>query len=166
MSGNGPAHAPAVASPPEVDQNSSMDPQATATYYLEDETGWLEAVSQLISDRRFDAIDPAPLSEYLADMAKRDRREVKSRLSVLLAHLLKWDHQPEKRTKSWAKTIADQRAELEDIFESGTLRQHADEVLNSAYRRSVRSAVIETGLPESAFPAVCPYGFDRIMDRA
>ena len=166
MSGNGPVHAPAVASPPEAERGTRIDPRATAAFYLEDETGWLEAVSSLISERRYDAIDPAPLIEYLADMARRDRREVKSRLAVLLAHLLKWDHQPAKRSESWEKTIADQRAELEDIFESGTLRHHADDVLDLAYRRAVRTASIETGLPESAFPTVCPYGFDHIIGRA
>ena len=166
MSGNGPAQALAVGSSTEPNHTTCIDPRTTSVFCKEDETAWLEAVSRLIADRKFDVIDPLPLSEYLADMAKRDRREVKRRLAVLLAHLLKWEFQPAKRTKSWEKTIANQRAELDDIFESATLRQHADDVLNSAYRRSVRSASIETGLPESSFPAWCPYQFDQIMGRA
>jgi hypothetical protein len=163
MSGNGPTQAPAITSSTEANLTTCIDPRATSAFYVEDETGWLEAVSRLISDRKFDAIDPLPLSEYLADMAKRDRREVKRRLAVLLANLLKWDFQPAKRTKSWEKSIADQRAELDDLLESGTLRQHADHVLDSAYRRAVQSSSIETGLAESTFPAVCPYSFSELL---
>ncbi|MBX6314645.1 MAG: DUF29 family protein [Isosphaeraceae bacterium] len=44
-------------------------------------------------------------SEYLSDITRRDRREVESRLAVLIAHLLKWTYQPRRRTRSWRATI-------------------------------------------------------------
>src|SRR5437667_12763961 len=65
--------------------------------YERDETAWLEVMSALAASGRFAEMDYRHLSEYLADMARRDRREVFSRLVVLLSHLLKWDHQPERR---------------------------------------------------------------------
>ena len=61
-------------------------------------------------------MDYQNLSEYLADMARRDRREVFSRLVVLLSHLLKWEHQPEKRSGSWRGTILEQRRELRQLL--------------------------------------------------
>ena len=60
--------------------------------YERDETAWLEAMSALAAAGRLAEMDNSNLSEYLADMAKRDRREVFSRLVVLLAHLLKGEH--------------------------------------------------------------------------
>src|SRR3954469_11911600 len=89
--------------------------------YLADETAWLERTAQLIAEGKWDEIDRDNLSEYLTDMAIRDRREVMSRLVVLLAHLLKWDHQAEMRTGSWQATIKLQRLELRQLLESGTL---------------------------------------------
>ena len=65
---------------------------ATPSLYVQDETAWLEHTAGLVAQRRFDEIDHENLSEYLADMARRDRRDVLSRLTVLLAFLLKWDH--------------------------------------------------------------------------
>lgn len=62
--------------------------------YETDETAWLEQMSKLISERRYGELDYEHLSEYLLDMAKRDRREVLHRLTTLLAHLVKWGHQP------------------------------------------------------------------------
>src|SRR3954454_5279931 len=66
--------------------------------YERDETAWLEVMAELIRDGRFGELDYENLGEYLADMARRDRREVESRLAVLIAHLLKWEHQPRRRS--------------------------------------------------------------------
>lgn len=131
--------------------------------YEQDETAWLEAMAELIRMGRRDEVDYPNLAEYLADMARRDRREVTSRLSVLVAHLLKWRHQPERQTGSWRGTVEIQRQELAELLESGVLRNHAGEVLGKAYANGVRQAVAETGLPEVAFPAGCPDSLDEIL---
>ena len=77
--------------------------------YVKDETAWLEAMADLASMGRSTEMDFPNLSEYLTDMANRDRRELFSRLVVLLAHLLKWEVQPEGRGSSWRGTIREQR---------------------------------------------------------
>src|SRR5712692_9170689 len=89
--------------------------------YHEDETAWLEAMARLVAQRRYDELDHEHLSEFLGDMARRDKREVLSRLATLLAYLLKWEHQPDQRSNSWRATISVQRQELRDLFESRTL---------------------------------------------
>jgi Domain of unknown function DUF29 len=140
--------------------------QAPISLYLEDETAWLDLTSRLVAEGRFHEVDAASLSEYLSDMAIRDRREVMSRLVVLLTHLLKWDHQPAKRTANWESTILTQRNDLQDIFQSRTLRNHALDILDSAYVRAVRLAAIQTRLPEQSFPTTCPYSLsDLLADR-
>src|SRR6266849_2136962 len=121
--------------------------------YERDETAWLEAMSALAAGGRFAEMDYPHLSEYLADMAKRDRREVFSRLVVLLSHLLKWEHQPERRSGSWRGTIREQRRELRQLLESGTLRNHAEAVLADAYAEARRQAADEAELSVDAFPA-------------
>jgi hypothetical protein len=133
--------------------------------YEADETAWLEEMASIVADGRFQEMDSDHLAEFLRDMARRDKREVRSRLAVLLAHLLKWDHQPEQRTQSWQTTIDVQRDELEDLLESETLHQYAEKSLDRAYERAVRHASGETGLHASAFPAECPYSLSQITAR-
>src|SRR3954452_22993818 len=87
--------------------------------YEQDETAWLEIMAELIRQGRLDEIDSVNLAEYLADMARRDRREVESRLTVLIAHALKWTHQPDRRSGSWKATIIEQRQELEGLVSRG-----------------------------------------------
>lgn len=131
--------------------------------YQADETGWLEQMSKLINERRYEELDYKHLSEFLLDMAKRDRREVFSRLKTLLVHLLKWDYQPRKRSRSWKVTIMNQRDDLSYDLESKTLRNHAFEVLPKAYARAVKLAAEETGLSPEKFPQQCPYTLDDIL---
>jgi hypothetical protein len=131
--------------------------------YEEDETAWLEEMSRLVAERRFRDLDTKHLSELLSDMAKRDKREVQSRLAVLLTHLLKWEYQARKRSKSWKATILEQRHELADLLESATLLSYPHDVLLKAYRRAVRRAALESGLREGTFPDECPFTVDHVL---
>jgi hypothetical protein len=135
-----------------------------AALYATDETAWLDAMAAIAAEGRREAIDCDHLGEYLHDMAQRDRREVLSRLTILLMHLLKWDRQPDHRSPSWRRTIAEQRLELGDLFESATLARHGREVLPRAYSRAVRLAATETGLGEGTFPGECPWPFEDVLD--
>ena len=134
-----------------------------AALYESDETAWLEATADLVRAGRFDQLDAESLSEYLSDMAKRDRREVESRLIVLLAHMIKWVHQPERRTGSWQATIIEQCQELEGLLGRGVLYNHAESVLATAYLKAVKRAVAETGKTDTAFPISCPYSLDQML---
>ena len=131
--------------------------------FVADETAWLEATSQLIREQRFDELDCAHLSEYLTDMARRDKREVNHRLAVLIAHRLKWQYQAERRTNGWRATIEVQRRELAELLESGTLRLHAVESLDKAYANGVLRAVAETNLDTATFPETCRVTLDDLL---
>ncbi len=131
--------------------------------YELDETAWLEAMADLIQQGRWGDLDYPHLREYLTDMARRDRREVESRLTTLLAHILKWQHQPEHRSRSWRGTIVEQRQELSRLAEQGVLRNHAEAVLPAAYAGAVERAAAETGLPAGSFPAGCPYTLAQVL---
>lgn len=131
--------------------------------YEQDETDWLEQMSDLVARRRLEEIDWDHLSEYLSDMAIRDRREVFQRLVRLLVHLIKWEHQPSHRSRSWEMTITTQRLDLGDLLESKTLRNHAGHVLEKAYARARKLVAGETGLVEDAFPTRCPMTLEQVL---
>lgn len=131
--------------------------------YEADETAWLETMAELIADGRIDELDCAHLQEFLTDMANRDKREVESRLGVLMMHVLKWTHQEKKRSKSWRRTIVNQRRELTKMLKSGVLRKHAADALAAVYRDAVDDAVLETGLPTTEFPRECPYTLQMLL---
>ena len=139
------------------------DAKKLREFYEADETGWLETMAEHIENKKYNHVDFPNLAEFLRDMATRDRREVLSRLTTLIAHLLKWDHQPSMRTSSWESTIRVQRHALIDLCESRTLLNHALEVLPKAYLRGRKIAADEAALPESRFPSECPYSLDFML---
>jgi hypothetical protein len=137
--------------------------ESLSSLYESDETAWLEVMAELVQEGRLEELDYPHLAEYLADMARRDRREVESRLAVLITHLLKWIHQPDRRSGSWRGTIVAQRQELGDLLGRGVLRNHAESVLASTYAKAVERAAAETELPAATFPAECPYTLDQLL---
>jgi hypothetical protein len=136
---------------------------ATAALYERDETAWLETTAELIRQGQLDAVELGILAEYLTDMVKRDRREVYSRLVVLLALLLKWDYQADRRSRSWQGTILEQQRELRQLLESGTLRHQAEAVFVAAYVDARKQAAAETGMVCGAFPEECPWDLDGAL---
>jgi hypothetical protein len=131
--------------------------------YEADETAWLEEMAELIHQGRWGDLDYPHLGEYLTDMARRDRREVKSRLTTLLAHVLKWLHQPEQRSRSWRATIIEQQQELADLAAGGVLHNHAEAILAEAYAKAMSRAAAETGLAAESFPADCPHTLQQLL---
>ncbi len=130
--------------------------------YDEDFVLWATETARLLREGRLDAIDIEHLAEEVEDMANRDKRELLSRLTVLVQHLLKWQWQPGKRSKSWQTTLVTQRTELKRLFEqSPSLRRSLSESLAKAYPDAARLAAIETGL---ALPSECPFSPMQILD--
>jgi hypothetical protein len=138
-------------------------PAATAALYEVDETAWLEATADLIRNGRLTEVDPTTLAEYLTDMAKRDRREVFSRLVTLLSHFLKWAYQPAQRSGSWRGTILEQQRELRQLLESGTLHNQAIAVFADAYADARKQAAAETGLARTTFPETSEWDLDSVL---
>lgn len=138
-----------------------------AEVYEQDFHRWLTANVAIIREGQLGEIDAEHIAEELEAMGKRERRELVSRLTVLLAHLLKWEFQPSHRSRSWRNTLTVQRGELADLLEdSPSLRAELENYIDRAYSRARLLAEDETGLDAALFPAECPYALEAILDPA
>ena len=134
--------------------------------YMRDFYSWLMEQARHVRDGRWDAVDRENLAEEIESLGREQFNKLASALRVLLLHILKWDHQPRKRSRSWALSIAAQRVEIEDILaDNPGLKPRIGEALARAYRRARLEAAKETGLDEADFPATCGYSFDDVMSR-
>jgi len=130
-----------------------------------DEHAWIFEQINRLDPLDVENIDTSNLKRLLEDLAKSDRSEIRSRLIVLLMHLLKFKYQPNMATNSWRNTVLTQRRQiLEKIEESGTLRNYLKDVFNKVYPKAREDAVIETGLPEKTFPKKCPFSLKQVLD--
>jgi Domain of unknown function DUF29 len=136
----------------------------TRVSYAEDLHAWSLEQAALLRARRTEGLDWDYLAEELEAMVGRDRRELESRLCVILLHLLKWQIQPELRGASWRKTLRTQRREIRKLLKpSPSLRRQVSGLVLEAYPDAVKDAVDETGLPIDRFPVECPYAADHVL---
>src|SRR6185312_534567 len=80
--------------------------------YEVDYAGWAEDTAQAICQGRWSEIDRTALADEVLDLAKKERRAIRSQFEVLLVHLLKKRYQPMKASRSWDATILEQRLKL------------------------------------------------------
>ncbi len=105
------------------------------------------------------------IAKEIESMGKAEKRELISRLVVLMTHLLKWQFQPMPRGSSWETTIIVQRNDLEwHLKDNPSLKSTLDEAISLAYRDAFLIASDETSLARSTFPPTCPWSFDQMMD--
>jgi Domain of unknown function DUF29 len=132
--------------------------------YDDDFYAWTMEQARLLRSGELSLLDVENIAEELESMGRSDKRELDSRLEVLLVHLLKWRVQVQFRSRSWSGTIREQRSRIEDLAsESPSLRPQLSRIQPSLYARARRVASNETGLPASMFPASCPFTAEQVM---
>jgi len=127
--------------------------------------GWTQQQATVLKAGDFASLDLDNLIDEIESMGKSEKRALESRLEVLLAHLLKWQYQPDFRGKSWQLTIKEQRERIvKHLRENPSLKGAVPEIFIEIYRYAVFKAVKETGMDESTFPIECPWTFNQAMD--
>jgi len=133
--------------------------------YEQDFYAWASEQATLLRSGQLSAADIEHIAEEIESMGKTEKRELVSRLAILLMHLLKWQFQPERQSRSWRATITVQRnAVTRHLRDNPSLKSKLPEAISDAYDDAVQMAVGETDLPEQTFPGECPWTFETFME--
>jgi hypothetical protein len=128
---------------------------------------WANEQATLLRTGRLTEADIAHIAEEIESMGMPEKRELVSRLTVLLLHRLKWQFQPGLRGASSEATIKVLRNALDDhLDDNPSLRALLPQAIGQAYQDAVIEAEAETGFKATSFPAPCPWSFAQIMDRS
>jgi Domain of unknown function DUF29 len=135
--------------------------------YDADFYAWTQAQAAAIRAGAWGHIDRAHLAEEIEDVGKSERRALVSHLRVLLTHLLKWEHQPERRSDSWLHSMGNAQIEVQTILnESPSLSPELERFIPYAYQQARYLAARETGLPLGSFPHDCPWSPEQLLNPA
>jgi hypothetical protein len=135
--------------------------------YERDFYAWANEQAALLRAGRLAEADLENIAEEIESMGRSEKRELVSRLKVLLTHLLKWRFQPGLRGNSWRLSIEEQRREVADhLADNPSLQAKLSDALASPYTTGVLAAARETGLDRNTFPSACPWTYDQIMHAA
>jgi hypothetical protein len=135
-----------------------------SSLYNKDYAYWAEEMAAKLQQRQFDELDIENLVEEIKDLSKRERDKLLSSLRLIIHHLLKWDYQPEKRSRSWQITIKRERNNIAFYLEdSPSLQKYlTDDWLKKVYLNGSLDATKETDLD---FPLDCPYQITEVLNR-
>ncbi|MGB5830483.1 MAG: DUF29 domain-containing protein [Thiohalocapsa sp.] len=133
--------------------------------YDQDFHAWAEQQVRLLRCGQLADADLEHLAEEIETLGASERRELESRLKVLLLHLLKWQYQPENRSSGWIGSIDEQRDQIDTLLrQSPSMKGLVAEYIGYAYPKARRSAARETGLANALFPPQCTYSEQEILN--
>jgi hypothetical protein len=136
----------------------------TTVSYETDVVAWANEQAWLVRNKKFDLIDIEHIAEEIEDVGKSEQRELAGRMAVLMAHLLKWQFQPERQGAIWKRTIKEQRKALEfHIKQVPSLKSKLSdsEWLGAVWADAVTIAIKETGIEN--FPETCPWTIENVL---
>jgi hypothetical protein len=146
---------------------SKEQAKASGSSYDKDVILWSEEQARMLRARRFAELDIEHLADEIEDVGKSEKRELASRMAVLLAHLLKWTRQPENQTNSWRSTIIVQRKRIAlAIKETPSLKavMRDRDWQDAVWLDALAQACKETGLADETLPEACPWTMESSVD--
>ena len=133
--------------------------------YETDFYAWTQQQANLLRYQQWHQVNLAHLIEEVESLGRKERQELRNRLSVLIGHLLKWEHQSLKRSRSWLATIRIQRRDIIKLLnENPSLQSSLEVALQEAYENARDLASAETNLPLSTFSPQCLYSWEDLIN--
>ena len=128
--------------------------------------GWAKRQATLLREGRVSELETLSLAEEIEEVGSSQYDKLESALRVLLIHMLKWDHQPHRRSRSWSLTIREQRQRVARVLgRNPSLQPEQPAAIAAAWDDAKLGAARETDLPLGAFPAELPYSWQDMTDR-
>ena len=130
--------------------------------YEDDFHAWTQQQAEFLRKQDLGELDWSNIAEEIESMGRSEKRQLESCLEVLMMHMLKWEYQPNRQSRSWQFTIKEQRLRIEKLLsENPSLRSQLKNYIEKSYPLAILKAERETGL--SNFPTECPFTLEEIL---
>jgi len=142
------------------------DAEPAGAAYDRDFYSWSLEQARLVRQGQWDSVDRENVAEEIESSGREQFNKLESALRALMMHMLKWDHEAGRRSRSWSISIRQQRLEIDDVLaDNPGLKSRIAEAVARGYRKARLEAAKETGLDEKIFPDTCPHSWDDIVAR-
>lgn len=135
------------------------------TMYDRDFHAWANEQATLLREGRVADADLEHIAEEIASLGRGERRELVSRLTILMVHLLKWEHQPARRGRSWMLSVREQRRKIaRHMRDNPSLKATISDAVTDAWEDALIEAERQTGIALEEFPQQCPWSYDAMLN--
>ncbi|MBW4484696.1 MAG: DUF29 domain-containing protein [Tildeniella torsiva UHER 1998/13D] len=136
--------------------------------YDQDFYYWIQQTVHALKHRELEQVDWENLIEEIDSMGRSAKKELKSRLLVILEHLLKlmfWESEKAQNSRGWRNTLIEQRSELELLLDdSPSLRPMVQEIFAEFYAKARTQVLQKSDLPSSVIPTLPPFSADDALN--
>ncbi|HAZ43618.1 MAG TPA: DUF29 domain-containing protein [Cyanobacteria bacterium UBA11369] len=143
-------------------------PQFNQVLYEQDFYLWIQTTAKLLKDRRFEDVDWENLIEEIESMGRSEKKELKSRLIVLIEHLLKlmyWEAEKAYNARGWRNTIVEQRRQIGlSLEDSPSLRPLLGEMFPDCYCIAREDTLRKYQLSSDLFPTEPPFTLEDVLN--
>lgn len=138
---------------------------SNAELYEQDVYAWAQATAALIRAGKWHDVDAESVAEEVESVGASEYRAVSSAIYQILVHLLKWRYQPRRQSRSWQSSLVEHRNRVpRGLRRAPSLAREIPAMILEEYPAARRKASVQTGLPLSTFPEVCPWTPEQILD--
>ncbi|MFP4009826.1 MAG: DUF29 domain-containing protein [Spirulinaceae cyanobacterium] len=137
----------------------------TQKLYDRDFVEWCEVTVSQLKAKKFESLDIDNLIEEIAGLANGDKRELKNRLTVLLAHILKRVYLDSPQNfRGWELTIREQRRQIQNILtDSPSLQSYLEDILETVYQDALEDVCFEYQQTEFHDFGELDLGFNNLL---
>ena len=126
---------------------------------------WLLAQADAIRRRSANELDWENLAEEVESLGRSERRGLKKRLALIVSHLLKWEHQPHRRGRSWQRTVRDNRVAIPLILrDNPSFTSDLQDTFIEAYALGRREAATDMDMEDGQLPEEPPFTLEQVLD--
>lgn len=138
------------------------------TLYEQDFYLWIQTTLQLLKERKLDRLDVKNLIEEIDSIGRSEKKELKTRLIVLIEHLLKlkyWTEEKDYNARGWRNTVVEQRRQITYTLEdSPSLKPVLNDVFLDCYEDARNDTLRKYQLPSKIFPEESPFSLVEVLN--
>lgn len=142
--------------------------ETTKKLYEQDFYLWIQTTVKLLSEGKLEQLDIENLIEEIDSMGRREKKELKTRLIVLIEHLLKlqyWTEEKDYNARGWRNTVVEQRRQIAySLADSPSLKSILNDVFLECYQDARNDTLRKYELPSELFPEDSPFSLLDILN--
>lgn len=138
------------------------------TLYDQDFYLWIQTTIQHLQERNLEQLDIENLIEEIDSMGRSEKKELKTRLVVLIEHLLKlqyWIEEKDDNARGWRNTVVEQRRQITyTLADSPSLKTILNDVFLPCYQDAKKDTINKYQLPSNLFPEEPPFSLAQVLN--
>ncbi|MCC5616981.1 DUF29 domain-containing protein [Nostoc sp. CHAB 5836] len=141
---------------------------ANKALYEQDFYLWIQTTVKLLRERNLEQLDIDNLIEEIDSMGRSEKKELKTRLVVLIEHLLKlqfWIAEKDYNARGWRQTVVDQRRQiLYTLADSPSLKFIFNDIFVDCYTDARKDTIRKYQLSSELFPEQPPFSLEQVLN--